>query len=360
MHSLSLGASALVIPFTQRHAHAAAYRVAPQTLWVEVSDEQGHCGYGEACPRVYVTGESLDDAIAFVREHGNAWCDAIGDIATLREWVDAHATDIDAHPAAWCAVELALLDLFGRRGDASLESLLGLPALAGPYRYTAVLGDTQHAGFARQLQRYLDEGFETFKLSLCGAIERDREGVRALQSAGISPRRVRAAAHQLWGSAREAVYYLRQLAYPFAALEEPVSVGAVHEMAEISRALGCAIVLDESLTRLEHLHALPGGARFIANLRVSKLGGLLRTLAIARAAVARRLPIIVGAEVGETSVLTRAALAVVQACRDHVIAQEGAFGRNVVLRGPGGAGGVLDASRLSPGAGFGLSGVVSD
>jgi len=325
VHSLSLGASALVIPFAPRSAHGAVLRDATQTLWVEASDTDGHCGYGEACARVHLTGETLDDAIAFVREHGDYWCDAIDDVASLRAWVDTHAEDIDAHPATWCAVELALLDLFGRRRGLTLETLLKLPAPAGRCRYTAVLGETQDAIRVQQLKAYAAEGFDFFKVRLSGVLERDRALVRTLQAAAISPRRVRASARQLWHSAREAVFYLRQLAYPFAALEEPASIGAVHEMAEIGRALGCTIVVDESLTRLEHLHALPGGTRFIANLRVSKMGGLLRALAIARAAAARRLPIIVGADVGETRALAHVASVLTQACHDQVIAQECAF-----------------------------------
>jgi hypothetical protein len=40
------------------------------------------------------------------------------------------------------------------------------------------------------------------------------------------------------------------------------------------------------------------------------MGGLLRSLAVVRAARAARVGLVVGAQVGETSVLTRAALAV--------------------------------------------------
>ena len=365
MHSLSLGASALVIPFAARDAHAEAARLATQPLWVEASDAEGHCGYGEACPRVCGIGDSLDDAIEFVRQHGDAWCDEISEIASLRDWVDAHAADIDAHPAAWCAVELALLDLFSRRRGVTLETLLDLPPL-GQYRYTAVLSDAHEATFSWQLKQYQTAGFDHFKVRLGGVLERDRAKVRALQAAGIAPGRVRADATALWTSAREAVFYLRMLGYRFAALEEPVAVGAVHEMAEIGRALGCAIVLDESLTHLDHLASLPSGARFIATLRVTKMGGLLRTLALARAAVARGLPLIVGAHVGETSVLARVALTLVQACRHHVIALESAGGRHaraheVALRCLGvGAGVGSDENVALRGSDVGRRGLASD
>jgi L-alanine-DL-glutamate epimerase-like enolase superfamily enzyme len=46
------------------------------------------------------------------------------------------------------------------------------------------------------------------------------------------------------------------------------------------------------------------------NLRVSKHGGLIRTLDLLRAAQNRGLDVIIGAQVGETSILARAALSV--------------------------------------------------
>ena len=73
---------------------------------------------------------------------------------------------------------------------------------------------------------------------------------------------------------------------------------------------------------------------------------------------------IVGAHVGETSLLTRAALSVANAYRDILVAQEGAFGTHLlehdVVDPPlmFGAGGVLDAAQLPTGPGFGLKPVV--
>ena len=67
------------------------------------------------------------------------------------------------------------------------------------------------------------------------------------------------------------------------------------------------IILDESVTRVGHLNRLDGSPeQWIINLRVSKMGGLIRSLEVAEAARKRTIPIIVGAQVGETSLLTRA------------------------------------------------------
>ena len=56
------------------------------------------------------------------------------------------------------------------------------------------------------------------------------------------------------------------------------------------------------------------------------MGGLLRSLQVVEAARAAGVGLVVGAQVGETSLLTRAALTVAHAGRDVLVAQEGAFG----------------------------------
>ena len=56
------------------------------------------------------------------------------------------------------------------------------------------------------------------------------------------------------------------------------------------------------------------------------MGGLLRSLAIVDKAINNGVPMIVGSQVGETSLLTRAGLLVAQAAKECLQAQEGAFG----------------------------------
>lgn len=360
MKRLWLRAHALEIPFTYTVSHASATRSATQTLWVEIVDRDGHCGVGEGCPRDYVTGESLQGALAFVAAHADEWCREIVDVTALRCWVNGHRELIDANAAAWCAVELAFLDLFGQREGRALEALLDLPPLSGAYRYTAVLGDAAPSAFEHQLSRYVETGFRDFKIKLGANDAWNRAKLAALRASGIDPARVRADANNLWRRAQDAVGALQRLDYAFAAVEEPVTAGDIARLAAVGRALDTAIVLDESLTRLRQLAALSWCTRWVVNVRVSKMGGLLRAIDVATAAAARGLPIIVGAHVGETSVLTRAALAVVQSCRPSVIAQEGAFGRHLLLTDvvrdslTFGAGGLLASSAVPRAPGLGL------
>ena len=360
MNALTLRAFALDIPFTHTFRHAAAERACAQSVWVEVEDGAGYRGYGESCPREYVTGESQASALATIEAGAPAWCANIHDLAALRGWVNEHRGSIDVHPAAWCAVELALLDLFARREGVSVEELLGFDPLTGEFTYTAILGDAQPQAFEAMLARYVATGFEQYKIKLGGRSAHDRAKVAVLRAAGIAPSQVRADANNLFRSARDAVRYLDHLDFPFGALEEPVQARDLEGLCAVARACDCAIILDESLARAEEVEALPAGIPWIANVRVSKMGGLLRSIATADAAARCGYGVIVGAHVGETSLLSRAALTVAHRCGEFLLAQEGAFGLHLLQHDivPNsltfGAGGRLAAHAVPRGPGFGL------
>ena len=116
--------------------------------------------------------------------------------------------------------------------------------------------------------------------------------------------------------------------------------------AESFKKTGKKIILDESLVVGAQLQQLQvDRENWIINLRVSKMGGLLRALDIARSASEMGISLIIGAQVGETSLLSRAALTVAHAYPKTLLAQEGAFGTRLleqdicsppIMFGPGG------------------------
>jgi len=356
----SIEARPLDIAFRAQFSHAAAQRSATQTLWVEACDRLGRVGCGESCPREYVTGETLAGARAFVVDHASLLARAIVNAETLSDWVSAHRAQLDRNPAAWAAVEMALLDLIGRCEGRSVDELLDLPPLSGHFRYSAVIGDGSHERFEAELNRYLQAGFQDFKIKLSGDRHRDTAKVHALRAAGAAIKRVRADANNLWSHADQAIEALTALDFPFVALEEPLRANDYDGMARVAQALDCAIVLDESLMRWDQIDVLSRWpVRWIVNVRVSKMGGVLRSLVMVEAIRAAGLRMVMGAHVGETSLLTRAALTIANAARDVLVAQEGAFGTYLLERDVidppimFGAGGMLDASALPQGAGWG-------
>lgn len=353
----------LSISFNVVFRHASAEREATSSIWLEVQGASGLTGLGESCPRPYVTGETLQGAAAFIRSQLPAVTAGVHDLDSLRAWVSDHAADIDRNPAAWCAMELALLDLLARERQLPVEALLELPAIRGPFCYSAVLGDAGLGTFTAQLERYLQAGFSDFKVKLSGRLEHDRDKLSLFHGDGREGLAVRLDANNLWDDWRSGADYLRQLPGPFSGMEEPLAVNDYPGMACLYRETGIPIILDESLLRAGQVGGLEAGIDWRINLRVSKMGGLLRSLDVLQAARSRGIGIIIGAQVGETSLLTRAGLTLAMAAGDLLQAQEGGFGTHLLSRDicepvlMFGAGGRIadEAVRLAGQPGFGLA-----
>ena len=357
----ALQASPLSIPFNVSFRHASAERSAMQSIWVEARSRSGATGYGEGCPREYVTGEGIESARAFIERHRGEWMHTLRDFDSLAAWVAGNRSDIDANPAAWCAVELSILDLIGNEASRPVEEVLGVRRLEGRFRYSAVVGDAGARQFEAQVAQYRKAGFRDFKIKLSGRQANDAAKVRALMAAGLDATSVRADANNLWASAAESVAALQALGFPFFAIEEPIGAGDYDGLRELVAALSMRVILDESALRSEQIAPLGDfAASCIVNLRVSKMGGLLRSLALLDQVRRQGMGVVVGAHVGETSVLTRAALTVANSARDCLVAQEGAFGTHLLSRDVTteplmfGAGGMLEIGELGARPGLGL------
>jgi L-alanine-DL-glutamate epimerase-like enolase superfamily enzyme/pimeloyl-ACP methyl ester carboxylesterase len=348
--------SELRVPLKTTFRHASAARTHGESLWVEAS-RGAHRGYGEGCPRSYVTGETR----ASCRQWLKTWHEAIqcecASLDALRVWLAEHSAAVDASPSAWCAIECALLDLFAREHGQSVEALLGLAPPGGPHVYSAVLGNDAPWKTRFLIDQYCILGLTDFKVKLGGDLEIDRQKLRSIAELtawhGVTSHRVRVDANNLWADTPDrALEYLRALDCDLFGVEEPVKPRDVERHSHISVGLGVPVILDESLCTLADLERYDGApGRFMANLKVSRVGGVLRGLRLVEALRARGWPIIIGAHVGETSVLTRAAMLVAAAAGDRLAAQEGAFGSRLVEREPAspslkwGRGGVLDLRR---------------
>ncbi len=350
------------VPFKVIFRHASASRSKAENLIVAAHSICGHVGYGEGCPRHYVTGETVESGLAFMARHGGEIAAEVRDLKSLRAWIEAHRSDIDQNPAAFCAIEIAILDLLGKIDQCPIEDVVAAPRLQGAFDYTAVLGDAPTLAYRWQFGRYWRRGFRDFKVKVSGNLRRDLGKVAVLKRKSREGLRARCDANNLWTSAEDCVYHLLGLSYPFHAIEEPLRSFDLKGFDEVGRECGAKIILDESVTRLEHLEPLSDSDRWIINLRVSKMGGLLRSLEVAEKALHAGIGIVVGAQVGETSILTRAALTVMTAARPTLVASEGAFGTHLLqhdLTTPTlmfGASGVLDVEKagLRDDAGLGL------
>ena len=201
-----------------------------------------------------------------------------------------------------------------------------------------------------------------YKLKVSGEWQADLERGSLLQSTLMPEHRVRLDANNRWRTEEEARDYLRRLPARCWAVEEPLSVGDYQGCRALYESRVLHIILDESFKEVDEFQFIQETpAAWIINIRVSKMGGLLRALAVAAKCNDLGIPIVVGAQVGETSILSRAALAVADRYREALRAQEGAFGTHLLesdLCHPPvmfGAAGRLDPTAFSGRPGLGLS-----
>lgn len=322
----SIALHPLHIPFKVRFRHSSADRSVTQSVLAIAETDRGYRGMGEGCPREYVTDENVKSSIRFIKKYEEKLRNQINSVGDLQQWVGDREVDIDANPAAWCAVELAILDALAKENSESVEQALGLPEVTGSFNYTAVLGDSEIKMFVPQVARYAGFGFTDFKVKISGDPVVDNQKFAIVRDA-VPEAQLRLDANNLWRDPKCALNYLKQVEGSLFALEEPLQAMEYDGLQEIARVTEIPIILDESFLNRHHFARISEDVdAFIINLRVSKMGGLIRSMQIAREAAETGISLVVGAQVGETSILTRAALTVVNTYPDNVLAQEGAFG----------------------------------
>jgi len=338
----------LEIPFKVSFQHSSAVRATTEAVLVKAIAQGGKQGLGEGCPREYVTGETLETAHTFFNAYRDDFLN-ITSLIDLKNWVDNNQSLIDNNPAAFCAVELALLNALAEEKNITVEALLLLSELEGEFHYTAVLGVSKTEAFQAQLQQYVEMGLNDFKIKLFGDPEIDKANSKAIKECGLDSARVRFDANNLWSSADDVIHYIKNLDQTIFALEEPLAVCQYDDCLKVFEELKVQIILDESFTKeADFAPILSCEKAWIINIRVSKMGGILRSLAIANKARRYGIPVIIGAQVGETSILTRAAITVANSNRDILLAQEGAFGTYL-----------LENDVIEPSIKFGANGIVN-
>ena len=112
------------LPFRVRFKHAASSRKTSSSLFLKCVIDNGAVGWGEALPRPYVTGETRDGACDLLAESvlerlvGKEF-GGFSDLTRFLTECDGEApADWVAggtpQSAAWCAIDLSLLDAFGK------------------------------------------------------------------------------------------------------------------------------------------------------------------------------------------------------------------------------------------------------
>ena len=343
MQVVELEARHVRIPLRRKVTHASHTRTETDNVVVRCVLSDGSVGFGEGVPRDYVTGETIDSCLDLLKRSDLGQqlspCEDVLAAVHLAEKLKLAPTPGDDRliqgNAARCALELAVLDAYGRAFGEPLMNVAGMlaPELYEPHeriQYSGVIGNPKGwKGRAYPLV-YRLAGFKQVKLKV-GIPDTDdvKRTKRTRRWLGRSID-LRLDANEAW-SAAEAVDRIRVLEpFGITSVEQPVSHEEVAALAEIRKQVQTPIMLDESMCgEVDAERAVRGGWCDLFNLRLSKCGGFIPSLRLAQLAKRHGLGYQLGCQVGETAILSAAGRHFAASVKDLRYV-EGSYDRHLV------------------------------
>jgi muconate cycloisomerase len=304
----------------RRIRHASHTRTETDNVVVRCVLENGTEGFGEGVPRDYVTGETIDSALDLLRqsdlpaqrEDCRDFTQAVAFAEGLRlASVPGDARGIEGN-AARCALELAVLDAYGKHFGRALSELTRMlaPELHQPQPRVRYSGAITTARGAKTL---VAAGIVRFYRFHQVKVKVGMEGYDDLRRLGVIRRwggrklDIRLDANEAW-SPSEAIERIHALEpFGLSAVEQPVPHADAACLRDVRRQVRTPIMLDESLCgRFDAERAVEGQFCDLFNLRLSKCGGFIPSLRLAQFAKQHGLACQLGCQVGETAILSAA------------------------------------------------------
>lgn len=323
MHIRRLTASTIRVPLKRPFRHASAERTESENIVVACELADGTIGWGEGVPRNYVTGETPDGCLAqfaasrlneqLAGEYSN-WTNVI---ALCMGFQLAEMAD---NPrgcygnALRCAIELSILDAFGRVFGEPLSRVVehedAAKAILQPsdgVRYSTTIDAESNDRLWKSALKMRAYGFRQCKVKVGVVGQSDGERLRIIRRWIGSGVDIRVDANEAW-SINELSQRVEEIRpFNISCIEQPSPHEQLQELAKVRPHILIPIMLDESLTsQADAERAIALEACDLFNIRLSKCGGFLRSLDLAALAHEHGLGYQLGCHPGETGILSAA------------------------------------------------------
>ena len=296
------------IPFKITFSHSKASRSESDGILLCLEDENGTQGWGECAPRDYVTGETIESAIDTIQK-------ILLPISDLpyESFEDVIKSIHDNLPnlqrdehAAFCAIELALLDLAGKHFEQSCSIVVG-PLVHPSVKYSSVLSmeDLKAATMFSELTKKF--GVQSVKVKVGDSLDLDLQVLGVVRKILGDECGLRVDANCAW-TAEDALKTIETYEpYNLEGIEQPLAADDIDGLIWLTERSPVPIIVDESLASFEDAQMLiERKACHAFNIRVSKCGGLCNSTKIRDLAYENGIQCMMGAQVGETAILSAA------------------------------------------------------
>jgi muconate cycloisomerase len=311
------------VPLRRVIRHASATRCESTNLLVRCRLANGIEGWGEGVPRDYVTGETPEGALDQFGQtplerqlcaSPTRWSEVIELCGAFQPSVPCDDPRGCRSNSLRCAVELAILDAYGRLFAEPISTVTRHfpPARSIRHerrevRYSTTI--TAESAFAecRSALKMRCYGFQQCKVKVGLAGADDARRLRRIRLCLGSRVDIRIDANESWHADKLTAAVEPLLRYRISCLEQPVPHAELDSLAEVRTRLAVPIMLDESLTSMaDAQRATAVRACDLFNIRLSKCGGFLNSLRLAAEASAHGLGYQLGCHPGETGILSAA------------------------------------------------------
>lgn len=349
------------IPFTGDFAHFRTAGTESANVVVEVRADHGKvAGYGEAGPRAFVTGETQESVtkslIRFLDMRAFPW--RLEDDGQIRAFIGSLPEEREVLSAI-CAIETALLDALGKDQRRTLRSYFPQDHAASEVIYGASVPLTNRRRIAELCRMILRLDIRRVKLKMGRDLSQNRDAFEALSEVFGDQCDLKIDVNGAWDYRLASEHLPLLLEHRVRAVEEPLSPEDrdIARLAELYRANGILLMADESACSIGDIERLlRQGCYGIVNVRLSKCGGFNRSLRGIDMLRGSGIPFQIGAQLGESGILSSAGRALSLLCSDAVY-HDGCYDRfllktNITTEhvsfGPGGV------ARPLPGSGLGV------
>jgi L-alanine-DL-glutamate epimerase-like enolase superfamily enzyme len=300
-------------PFKLGFHSSQTLRARSESIIVRLEFENGISGYGESTPRTYVTSEDCSTVVQVIKNFFSSILlsheiHTIDDVEGVLNKLESECLkkNILHYNSALGAIDIALLDALGKLQKVPVTNFLGsiirekaLYSISIPF-----LPPQKIRELFFQLQKFK---FKYVKILLGESESENIKRVSLVRSLFGDHVDIRVEANGKW-TFQQAVFNLDKLdKFNITAVEQPVAKDDIAGLQRLKKTIKIPIIVDESMCSLSDAkNLIEKDACDILNIKISKCGGLLRSMEIAHFAKSQNISCQLGAHVGETEILSAA------------------------------------------------------
>jgi len=301
----------LNIHFKVDFAHAMASRSYSDSIIIML-ESNGFKGYGEAVVRDYVSGslgeksDTLNNVKRAAEEFIRTYKRREFSIASLKNYSESLKTKV-SHLPILCAVETALLDILCKAEGKDIYELLDTEPLRDKIIYGGTLPILTVKAAEQLLMGFKQLGITNLRIKLSSNTEYSRQILKKARHILGKDFDLRVDANASWNleSALSNLKICRK--YGIFTIEEPFGRDSkfLPKLINSPQVNNFHFVADESALTAEDIYKAEQDKSFdMINIRLSKNGGLFKSLLLAEEAEEYGIKYQVGCHVGETGILS--------------------------------------------------------